>query len=87
MSSGENEFPDELFSNYERVRRLLLREIYAWIESISEEERNTPHKSVGGRLFTPLQVLRDVEESTHYGRLFVEQYSIHLIEQAKLEEE
>jgi hypothetical protein len=87
MDRRENEIPDELNSNYEGVRRLLLEEIHAWVESLSEEERNTPHKSVGGRLFTPLQVLHDVEESTPYGRLFVEQYSLHLIELAKSEEE
>lgn len=87
MHKRENEFPDELNSNYERVRKLLLEEIHAWIESISEEERNTPHKSVGEKVFTPSQVLHDVEESTQYGRLFVEQYSLHLIESAKSGEE
>ena len=87
MRKGENEFPDELNSNYERVRELLLEKIHAWIEILTEEERNTPHKNVGGREFTPLQVLHDVEESTQYGRLFVEQYSLHLIESAKSEED
>lgn len=87
MPKGENDFPDELSAHYERVRKLLLEEINAWIESLSEEERNTPHKSVGGKVFTPLQVKHAVEESTQYGRLFVEQYSSHLIESAKLREE
>jgi len=87
MSGEENEFPDELEANYQRERRLLLREIRIWIEVLSEEERNTPHKSVGGRLFTPLQVLHEVEESTQFGRLFVESYSRHRIESAKLQEE
>jgi hypothetical protein len=87
MPKNQNELPDELEENFQRVRRLLLEEIHAWIESLSEEERNTPHKSVGGKVFTPLQVLHDVEEATQYGRLFVERYSLHLLESAKLREE
>jgi len=87
MSGEKNEFPDELEANYQTQRHLLLREIRAWIEALSEEERNTPHKSVGGRIFTPLQVLHEVEESTQFGRWFVESYSRHRIESSKLKEE
>jgi len=87
MSGRERDFPDELEANYQRLREQLLEEIRAWIEAISEEERHKPHKSVGGRVFTPLQVLHEVEESTQFGRLFVEQYSLHKIESTKVKEE
>lgn len=66
---------------YEAERRLALEETNRWIEVLSEEQRNTPCMSVGGRVFTPLQILHEIEESTFFGRFFVDglaQLRIHI---------
>jgi hypothetical protein len=71
MSERDERFSESLSETYEKERRLALEETNKWIETLSEEKRNTPCKSVGGRVFTPIEILHEIEKSTSFGRLFV----------------
>ena len=77
---------DQLEKAYEIERRLAVEEIRHWINALSAEDREKPTMSVGGRTFAPMELLREIEGSTSYGRLFVKRLTNQRFELAKREE-
>ena len=77
---------DQLEKAYEIEKRLALEEIKNWINALSDEDREKPTMSVGGRTFAPIEILREIEGSTSYGRLFVRRLTNLRLELAKREE-
>jgi len=86
MSKKSREPKDELEEEFEVEKQLALDELRPWIEALSEEELNEPQMSVGPKTFTPLQIVREIEGSTEYGRLFVRRLSLQRIELASRKE-
>jgi hypothetical protein len=78
---------DEFDRIFEGQRQLALEEIRAWIDTIPKENREQPHRIVGDRVFTPIETLREIEEATSYGRVFIEQLTAQRLELAKRVEE
>ena len=77
---------DQLEKAYEIERRRALEEMSHWIGALSAEDREKPTMSVGGRTFAPIEILREIEASTSYGRLFVQRLTNQRLELAKREE-
>lgn len=72
---------------FEEDRRLALESTRAWLDALTDTERDTPFLNVGGREFTPNEVLNEIEERTEYGRIFVSQATRQRLEEAKRSEE
>ena len=64
-----------------------MAELRPLIEGLSEEALNRPFLDVGPETFTLRQILKEIEESTEYGRLFVQMKTNQRIELAKRWEE
>ncbi len=58
---------------FEEDRRLALESTRAWLDALDDTEREIPFMNVGGREFTPREVLGEIEERTEYGRIFRQQ--------------
>jgi hypothetical protein len=72
---------------FEVQRQQALEETRAWIDAISDEERRQPLLYVGDRAFSPMEIMKEIEEATAYGRIFIEQLAAHRVERAKRWEE
>ncbi|MGB5559027.1 MAG: hypothetical protein WBN04_13580 [Paracoccaceae bacterium] len=72
---------------FEEDRRLALESTRAWLDALDDTEREIPFINVGGREFTPREVLGEIEERSEYGRIFVSQASRQRLEEAKRSEE
>lgn len=77
----------ELGRIFEEERQLALEETRAWIEALPEAQRAAPFLNVGGRDFSPLEILREIEAETEFGRIFVRQVTAQRLEAARRSEE
>lgn len=55
----------------EAARMLVLERLRAWIGSIPEAEKAMPRLFIGGRPYSPLDLLREVEMGTTIGWEYV----------------
>ena len=72
---------------FEEDRRWALESTRAWLDALSDTDLEIPFMNVGGREFTPREVLSEIEKRTEYGRIFVSQASRQRLEEAKRSEE
>lgn len=72
---------------FEEDRRRALESTRAWLDALNDTDLEIPFMNVGGREFTPREVLSEIEERTEYGRIFVSQASRQRLEEAKRSEE
>lgn len=87
MSEEYRNYEEEREKGFETERQLALDDLRPWIESLSEEEVDQPCLIMGHKTFTPRQILKEIEESTEDGRVFVQMLTNHRLELAKREEE
>ena len=67
-------------------KRLALDELRKWAEVFTEEEMDRPFLNIGKRVFSPRQMIIEVEESTEYGRYLVQMASNRRLQLAKEDE-
>jgi DNA phosphorothioation-dependent restriction protein DptG len=87
MNDENNQHLDDRINDYESERRLAIEEIKTWIERLDEKEANKPQMIMGHRIFSPLQILREIEASTEYGKSFVRSLTRQRVEEASREDE
>lgn len=83
MRGEEREPYDEMESEFEADRKLVLAELRSWVESFSEEELDRHFLMLGRNTFTPREIIKEVEEMTEWGRYFVRMWKKHRLELAR----
>lgn len=81
--SEDISYENEREIGFETERRLALADLAPWLETLSEEELNTPHLAMGKNIFTPRQMREEIEEGTESGRDLVRMLTDHRLELAK----
>jgi len=78
-------YEEAVKKEFEITKQLALAEVREWIEKIPEEERDKPAIVVATKVFTPRQLVKEVEEDTEYGRRLVQMLTKVRLELAKKE--
>lgn len=86
MARGEN-FESEKKKSFGDEKQLALEELTPFLENLSDEMLDRPYMSVGPDTFTLRQIIKEIEEATEYGRLFVQMLTDHRLELAEREDE
>ena len=59
--------------SYEEARAIVIQRVRTWLASLPESEKSMPRLVVGTRVYSPLDILREVEMNSPTGRSFVAQ--------------
>ncbi len=79
---NEDNLGDEKQTGFETERELALQDLTPWLETLSEEELDTPYLAIGPRTFSPREVVQEIETGSADGRELVEMLTDHRLELA-----